>query len=167
MRKNPVPINIILLCILCAIAIFKYLANVLNNLDEKYGETIPKIVYQQNHTFNKKLYDSTLNSKHVSIYASYPENLDTSVNINHLLDSVEQAIVNNWKPYLKKDNEVIIALNINPDGSKEYKFLGNTGIYAAANAARDAILIPKLKGNNFIHRSYPLELVYKFTVSGN
>jgi hypothetical protein len=135
-------------------------------MDKMYGETIPTIVYQQNHVFNKLVYNNNINGKKVSIYASYPDDIDKNISTVLILDFIEKSIIDNWKPYLKKDNEVVIALKINNDGSKEYKFLGNTGIYAAANAARTAVLAPKLI-DDIIQKGDYVVLVYRFKVSTN
>jgi hypothetical protein len=135
-------------------------------MDKMYGETIPTIVYQQNHVFNKLVYNNNINGKKVSIYASYPDDIDKNISTVLILDFIEKSIIDNWKPYLKKDNEVVIALKINNDGSKEYKFLGNTGIYAAANAARTAVLAPKLI-DDIIQKGDYVVLVYRFKVSMN
>jgi hypothetical protein len=134
-------------------------------MDKMYGETIPTIVYQQNHVFNKLVYNNNINGKKVSIYASYPDDIDKNISTVLILDFIEKSIIDNWKPYLKKDNEVVIELKINVDGSKEYKFLGNTGIYAAANSARIASLSPTLIGDNVLINADSIILVYKFTVS--
>ncbi len=160
--------QLLLICIIAAITTgCSDINSLLNNLDEQYGDTIPQVTYKEDYIFNKKVYDNKVNSKLVSIYASYPNDIDKYILIEPTLNFIEQAIISNWKPYVKKDNEVIIALKINNDGSKEYKFLGNTGIYAAANAARTATLSPKLIGDNTITNADSVELVYKFTVSSN
>ena len=99
--------------------ILQGLGKFLSAIDKQYGETIPQIVYQQNHYFNKLIYDNSINGKKISIYASYPDNIDKFV----ATEFIERSIIDNWKPYLKKDNEVVIELKINVDGSKEYKLL--------------------------------------------
>ncbi|MBR1425304.1 hypothetical protein IJ579_07065 [bacterium] len=155
----------IILLVIC----FAFLAfgKVLSSLDEKYGDTIPTIVYQQNHSFDKKIYDNNVNSRHVYIYASYPSDIESLILKYPTLSFIEETIVKNWKPYIKQDNDVVIVLKINKDGSKEYKFLGNTGIYAAANAARSAVLSPTFVGENIVEKADSVELIYRFTVSNN
>lgn len=142
------------------------ISNLLHSLDEQYGDTIPTIEYRGDYIFDKKITELISGSRRISVYASYPNDIDEYIFIYPTMAFIEKSIVDNWKPYLKKDNEVIIALKINKDGSKEYKFLGNTGPYDAANSARTAILAPKLIGDNIIQKKDYVELIYKFTVSG-
>ena len=139
--------------------------NFLKTIDMQYGDTIPKIVYQQNYQFSKEIYNNIINSKHVSIYAAYPDNIKKYMFDYPTLYVIESAIRKNWEPYLKKNNEVIIILKIDNNGNKEYKFIGNTGPYSAANAARKAVLSPVFIGNNILLKEGSVELVYKFTVS--
>lgn len=152
--------------LIIVVVVLQGLGLLFNVIDKQYGDTIPKIVYQQNHDFNKLVYQNRVNNKYISIKASYPDNVQKYILVYPTLDSIEKSIVKNWKPYLKKDNEVVIALKINADGSKEYKFLGNTGIYTAANAARTAVLAPKLIGD-IIQKGDYVVLVYRFKVSTN
>jgi len=158
MNKKQIILFIICICLLG-------IGQLANILDKQYGETIPKIVYQQNHDFNKQIFNDNIKNKHISIYASYPNDIDKYILVEPTLNFIEQAIVKNWKPYLKKDNEVVIALRININGSLMYNFLGNTGIYTAADAARKAVLSPKLIGDDIVQNADYLILVYKFTVS--
>ena len=154
--------------IIILLAIFlglQCVGKILNALDKQYGETIPPIVYQQNHDFDKLIYENNVNNKYISIQASYPEDIQKYIHVYPTLNFIEKSIVESWKPYLKKDNEVVIELKINTDGSKEYRFLGNTGIYAAANSARTASLSPTLIGDNVLINADSIILVYKFTVS--
>ena len=154
--------------IIVLLAIFlglQCIGKIFNVVDKQYGDTIPTIVYQQNHDFDKLVYENHVNNKNISIQASYPDNIQKYIHVYPTLNFIEKTIVESWKPYLKKDNEVVIELKINADGSKEYKFLGNTGIYAAANFARIASLSPTLIGDNVLINADSIILVYKFTVS--
>ncbi len=154
-----------LIILVVLLVFFRLLERTLVSLDKNYGDTIPKINYSQNHQFTKEIYKNNINSTNVSIYASYPENFKTYILDFPTLHIIENGIIDNWKPYLKKDNEVIISLKINKNGAKEYTFLGNTGPYAAANAAREAVLSPKFIGNNILLKDGTIDLVYKFKVS--
>jgi len=137
---------------------------ILSNLvDSKYGDTIPTIVYTQNFDFNKEIYNASVSGKHVSITAAYPETVEKYVSMHPTVNAIENSISKNWKPYLKKDNEVIIQLKIQNNGEVSYLFLENTGIYSAADSARKAVL-SSFNSDNTISIDSELNLIYKFSV---
>lgn len=99
----------------------------IDQIDKQYSDAIPTISYNGDYLFNKRIYAMYAGSKQCTIYASYPEGIEQIINSSDL-DVMEQSIASNWKPYSKKNNEVIISLKIDNVGNKEYEFLGNTGI---------------------------------------
>ena len=145
--------------ILIVVFLFLYLlGKILVYIDGKYGDTIPRVNYQQNYHFNKRIYNGYSSTKKVTIDVAYPDNNSDTFEISKaILTNIETTIKNNWKPYLKCNNEVIISLK--NSGNFEYEIIGNTGPYKAADAARKAIKSIDVLGGG------PSLGIYKFTVS--
>lgn len=133
----------------------------LNEIDSKYGETIPRMEIDQTIDYDTNIYNIMFKDIELRIDASHT-GVDPS---RAIIKNYENTIQKNWTPYFKKPNTVVVTIDFN-DENVIPKVTGNDCCYTAAKAALEAVKkeFSNYSGQFGIEDNQNAKFVYKFTV---